>query len=459
MPAKLTQEAFIARCHEVHGDRYDYSQAMYIDMSTKLTIVCRDHGDFQQKPVSHLHQKSGCPVCYRLRIGRASTYAQEEVIARLSARHADLDFSKFTYASAITPGVVVCKKHGEFLSTYSGMMQGHGCRECGALKGSNASKRDPSEVLSELRTKFPDLDFPKFFSEYDRTTDKVTLVCRTHGQFKKAVHKMLSAGQGCPECGREFGHKSHAWSEDEMISKFRGVHGDRYGYSSLGYKGVSEKVSILCPTHGIFEMLASSHLYSGQGCKECGIASRSEMAVVPFNEFVDRARSKHGDKYSYCEASYTKVSGKVLITCPEHGEFRQNCFDHIYGAGCRLCIVHDGGFKPHNRGSFYVYDLRTSLGDFVGFGISGNMPLRMLQHEQSFISSGAYGKVLKVFDFRLGTYAEQLEDLVMENIPRESSGVPGFIREAARVEHTEKVLSFAAAYHEKYSEHSVAIFN
>ncbi|WP_139199393.1 hypothetical protein [Curtobacterium sp. MCBA15_013] len=56
---------FIARAIELHGDRYDYTQVTYIDQHTPVTIVCRRHGPFTQRPMNHLssHTPSNCPDC------------------------------------------------------------------------------------------------------------------------------------------------------------------------------------------------------------------------------------------------------------------------------------------------------------------------------------------------------------------------------------------------------------
>ena len=48
MARKLTQEEFIARAKEKHGDKYDYSKVRYVNASTPVTIVCPIHGDFDR---------------------------------------------------------------------------------------------------------------------------------------------------------------------------------------------------------------------------------------------------------------------------------------------------------------------------------------------------------------------------------------------------------------------------
>jgi len=37
---------FIKKAIEVHGNKYDYSKAKYINSKTKVTIICPEHGEF-----------------------------------------------------------------------------------------------------------------------------------------------------------------------------------------------------------------------------------------------------------------------------------------------------------------------------------------------------------------------------------------------------------------------------
>lgn len=54
MAKKLTTEQFIKKAVEVHGFRYDYSKIIYKNYSTKVEIVCSEHGSFFQSPERHL---------------------------------------------------------------------------------------------------------------------------------------------------------------------------------------------------------------------------------------------------------------------------------------------------------------------------------------------------------------------------------------------------------------------
>ncbi|WP_346533863.1 hypothetical protein [Micromonospora sp. DPT] len=61
MAERLTGAEFIAGARERHGDRYDYSLVQYANSQAKLTIICPEHGEFQQAPAKHLHGQGGAP--------------------------------------------------------------------------------------------------------------------------------------------------------------------------------------------------------------------------------------------------------------------------------------------------------------------------------------------------------------------------------------------------------------
>jgi hypothetical protein len=60
--ARKSTEEFIIQAREVHGDQYDYSRTEYIRALDNVTIICPEHGEFQQIAVSHLRGR-GCPTC------------------------------------------------------------------------------------------------------------------------------------------------------------------------------------------------------------------------------------------------------------------------------------------------------------------------------------------------------------------------------------------------------------
>ena len=62
---KLTQNDFINKATTVHGNRYDYSKLVYTNSRSKVTIICKEHGEFSQNANSHI-LGIGCKKCGKI---------------------------------------------------------------------------------------------------------------------------------------------------------------------------------------------------------------------------------------------------------------------------------------------------------------------------------------------------------------------------------------------------------
>ena len=62
-------------------------------------------------------------------------------------------------------------------------------------------------------------------------------------------------------------------------------------------------------------------------------------AKLTTQEFIDRARVVHGDKYGYAFSVYQSAHINVYIHCPEHKMFEQNVNQHLCGYSCPQCSV------------------------------------------------------------------------------------------------------------------------
>lgn len=67
---RLTTSKFIDRSVAVHGFKYDYSNAIYKNKDSIVSIICKVHGEFNQTPHAHVSGKSGCPKCAIEKTGR-----------------------------------------------------------------------------------------------------------------------------------------------------------------------------------------------------------------------------------------------------------------------------------------------------------------------------------------------------------------------------------------------------
>lgn len=140
----------------------------------------------------------------------------------------------------------------------------------------------------------------------------------------------------------------------EFIDKAQQLHGNKYDYSQVEYINSRTKVNIICPKHGVFEQLPSSHL-QGNGCPKCArewsdehrrhhTESSRKSRGMTTEEWIARARAVHGDKYDYSRTIYVNQRTDVAIICPKHGLFTQKADSHIRGVGCCLC-----GYESVNR--------------------------------------------------------------------------------------------------------------
>lgn len=173
--------------------------------------------------------------------------------------------------------------------------------------------------------------------EYVNTNTKVSIICKDHGIFTQRANCHYN-GQGCRKCNQS---RPNILSKSEFIKRSNDKHNGIYDYSIVEYKSSSDKVKIICPTHGEFEQIAYSH-YTGTGCKKC------------FNEnkpgkhksfFIKKANEKHKCKYDYSLLpEYFKSYEKVTIICSNGHHFQQNMNDHIGSTngrsnGCKFCSM------------------------------------------------------------------------------------------------------------------------
>lgn len=62
MSRKYTTLDFIEKASRIHNNKYDYSKVVYVDVNTKVCIICPKHGEFWQTPESHF-KGVNCPFC------------------------------------------------------------------------------------------------------------------------------------------------------------------------------------------------------------------------------------------------------------------------------------------------------------------------------------------------------------------------------------------------------------
>lgn len=127
-------------------------------------------------------------------------------------------------------------------------------------------------------------------------------------------------------------------STEEFIRRSKLVHGDKYEYSKVLYECSKNKVIIVCEEHGDFLLKPNNHLNGKQGCKSCSTVNKKHHNKLSKEIFIDRAISKHGNKFCYDKVEYKRINLKVCISCKIHGDFLQTPQCHLASQhGCTKC--------------------------------------------------------------------------------------------------------------------------
>ena len=187
---KSNNERFINSAKEIHGERYDYSDVKYDGSKTKIKIICKEHGIFEQRPTRHL-SGDGCPKCN----GGVKSNC-DEFINKANIIHGDkYDYSLVKYINSQTKVKIICKKHGVFkMKPNSHIGQKQGCPICGIEK-----RYLTTTQFIEKAKKIHGNIYDYSLVDYKHNNMKIKIICREHGIFEQKPKVHLN-GRGCSKC-------------------------------------------------------------------------------------------------------------------------------------------------------------------------------------------------------------------------------------------------------------------
>ena len=245
------------------------------------------------------------------------------------------DYSKVEYINANTKVCIICPEHGEFWQTPHSHLNGRGCPLC--AKEHSTNYKNTKEFFIDRATKKHNGKYDYSKVEYVNSSVPVCIICPDHGEFWQTPHNHLNS-TGCKKCksNKHLGVKD---SLESFIEKAHKIHGDKYDYSKVEYVNSTTPVCIICPEHGEFWQTPSNHTNKihPKGCDKCNRLKHSNDEKISKEEFIERARKIHGDKYDYSKVEYVNFHTKICIICPEHGEFWQTPSHHLRNEGCPIC--------------------------------------------------------------------------------------------------------------------------
>jgi hypothetical protein len=353
MAKRVTTADLIERAKVVHGDCYDYSLAKYNGIHKYVTIVCAEHGPFQQSPANHYAGK-GCPDC-----GGSKPHTTRSFIAAAEAVHGNrYDYSQVDYSNNKAPIMIICSLHGPFSQVAAVHLRGNGCQKCGGNK-----KHSTESFIEKARAVHGDrYDYSQ--ADYESAHTQVTIICPDHGPFMQSPSNHFS-GKGCLKCGKLEASEARRKTTEQFVVKANAIHGDRYDYSL---------VTIICCEHGLFEQTPNEHLF-GSGCAKCGVLARAKARTKSTEEFIASAKAVHGDRYDYSLVEYLGAQEKVTIICSEHGPFEQTPNGHVGGKGCYECGIIASSDAKRGTTLQFIAKARMVHGDHYNYSLaySGNI--------------------------------------------------------------------------------------
>lgn len=281
MSDRLTKEEFVEKARKVHGDKYDYSKFVYVNNHTKGIIICKKHGEFLQQAQYHIRGR-GCQKC----LGK--NLSNKEISEKFNIIHKyKYDYSKFMYVSSKSKGIIICRKHGEFLQNPYYHIRGIGCAKCYFSKLRSTKEQFIENAKKVHGEKY---DYSKF--EYINSRTKGIIICKRHGDFLQNPHSHLRK-EGCKKC---YVQKMTS-NKEEFIAKALNVHGTKYDYSKFKYINCVTEGIIICKKHGDFLQKPAYHI-QGNGCSKCS-ESRGEHNIRLFIE-TNKLKYKYQKTFNGC---------------------------------------------------------------------------------------------------------------------------------------------------------------
>jgi hypothetical protein len=155
---KTTEDDFIKKAKEIHGDFYDYTNLIYSGALKPVTIKCPLHGEFTQIANNHLNGSS-CKQCSLDKISSDFSDDVETFIEKAKKKHGNkYDYSKVKYTGSINLVTIICPKHGDFNQSASSHKAGRGCPVCMSSKGEKIIKNwlEAENIAYKPQHKFDD---------------------------------------------------------------------------------------------------------------------------------------------------------------------------------------------------------------------------------------------------------------------------------------------------------------
>ena len=312
-----TQESFIAKCKEIHGDKYNYDNTIFTKASEKIEIYCNTHKGFFTQIARDHKEGHGCNYCYGNKVKDTESFINES-----SKLYPDKgDYTLTVYKNNTTPVTIRCKEHNkEFKITPKDHSRRFGCYKCSSSKTLNKE-----QYLEEAIEKHGDL-YEYDLSNYVNSSSKIKIKCKIHGWVETtAGPHIYGKGRKCSKCNGPL-------DTEEFIRRSKLKHGeDKFGYDKVNYKNSGTEIEIYCKEGGHYFTQKASYNLDGSGCNICSGNARKTQ-----EQFIEEANKFHNNFYNYDKTVYVNNRSMITVHCPIHGDYTVQAKSHL-SVKCRKC--------------------------------------------------------------------------------------------------------------------------
>ncbi len=205
-----------------------------------------------------------------------------QFVAKAQALHgAAYDYSRVVYVGNKIPIEIRCIRHDRWIKIRPDLhvnVRRQGCRECGRAKAVKSRTKTRENFIADAMEVHGDkYDYSRVV--YINALEKVEIGLRDGTWFWQTPANHLTGHGSVSERNASFADK-YRWTTEQFIAKAIAVHGDRYDYSRVDYRGATgacNKVWIGCKiaSHGWFEQVPQCHIDLRQGCPRCATSVSS----------------------------------------------------------------------------------------------------------------------------------------------------------------------------------------
>ena len=336
---RKTLADFVAEANEIWHGIYDYTDSVYKDKLSPITIYCPKHDlhftvSMAQNHVIKPHGKgkaTGCPVCsYEQQYGKQYGPEWRETL-RLSPKQnrVGLIYQPKTNNKHRSPEEIAAEK---------AKAEARRKAEQAYINHWKAKNLKEAHFLEKLQSRYPDM-YDTHLVDFKDKDNKVTLICPTHGEFRINARQLFGDARhkphGCWQCaGLDDPDKRPApMTADEFFQRMHQLYdATELDFLTSEFHGLKKKVTAYCRKHGAITHYAEQWL-EGKGCEYC-----NGKFYPP--DFLPLARKAQGADYSYRGVNKIESgTSTVMVHCgnPKHKWHRMLVSLVLQGCKCREC--------------------------------------------------------------------------------------------------------------------------